>query len=51
MDEPPQRLMAEAARLGISSKVKILEEGETMRLFEQTIEHRAPAFNPHQQSI
>lgn len=51
MDEPPQRLMAEAARLGISSKVKILEEGETMRLFEQQTEHRAPAFNPHQQSI
>jgi L-ascorbate metabolism protein UlaG (beta-lactamase superfamily) len=51
MDEPPQRLMAEAARLGISSKVKILEEGETMRLFKQQAEHRAPAFNPHQQGI
>jgi len=51
MDEPPQRLMAEATRLGISSKVKILEEGETMRLFEQTTTPRAPAFNPHQQSV
>lgn len=51
MDEPPQRLMAEAARLGISSKVKVLEEGETMRFFEQATRHRAPAFNPHQQSI
>lgn len=51
MDEPPQRLMAEAARLGISSKVKILEEGETMRLVEQAAGRRASAFNPHQQSI
>jgi L-ascorbate metabolism protein UlaG (beta-lactamase superfamily) len=51
MGEPPQRLIAEAARLGISSKVKILEEGETMRLFEQATGQRAPAFNPHQQSI
>lgn len=51
MDEPPQRLMVEATRLGISSKVKILEEGETMRLFEQAAGHRAQAFNPHQQSI
>ncbi|MEO6815313.1 MAG: MBL fold metallo-hydrolase [Edaphobacter sp.] len=51
MEEPPQRLMTEAARLGISSKVKILEEGETMRLFEQATEHRATTFNPHQQSI
>lgn len=32
MDEPLQRLMAEAARLGISDKVKVLEEGETMRV-------------------
>lgn len=51
MDEPPQRLMAEAARLGISSKVKILEEGETMRLIEQAAGRSAAAFNPHQQSI
>ncbi len=51
MEEPPQRLMTEAARLGISCKVKILEEGETMRLFEQTAGHRAPTFNPHQQGI
>jgi L-ascorbate metabolism protein UlaG (beta-lactamase superfamily) len=51
MDEPPQRLIAEAARLGISTKVKILEEGETMRLFEQATRHRTTVFNPHQQSI
>lgn len=51
MDEPPQRLMAEAARLGISGKVKVLQEGETMRLLEQTIRHRAPILNPHKQSI
>lgn len=51
MDEPPQRLMAEAARLGISSKIKVLEEGETMRLFEQPVTHKAPIFHPHQQSI
>ena len=51
MDEPPRRLMAEAARLGISNKVKVLEEGETMRLFEQAAKQRAPVFNPHRQSI
>lgn len=51
MDEPPQRLMAEAARLGLSSKVKVLEEGETMRLFEQSTEHKAPALKPYQQGI
>ena len=51
MDEPPQRLMAEAARLGVSSKVKVLEEGETMRLFDQQTEYRAPALKPHQQGI
>lgn len=32
MDEPLRRLMVEAARLGIASKVKVLEEGETMRI-------------------
>lgn len=32
MDEPLQRLMTEAARLGISQQVKVLEEGETMRV-------------------
>ncbi len=32
MEEPPVRLMAEARRLGIESKVRVLEEGETMRL-------------------
>jgi L-ascorbate metabolism protein UlaG (beta-lactamase superfamily) len=32
MDEPLQRLKAEAARLGMNGKLKILEEGETMHL-------------------
>jgi L-ascorbate metabolism protein UlaG (beta-lactamase superfamily) len=32
MEEPPMRLMAEARRLEISDKVRVLEEGETMRL-------------------
>jgi L-ascorbate metabolism protein UlaG (beta-lactamase superfamily) len=32
MDEPLQRLSAEAQRLGIDSRVKILEEGKTLRL-------------------
>ncbi len=32
MDEPVQRLMAEAARLRIGDRVKVLEEGEMMRV-------------------
>jgi L-ascorbate metabolism protein UlaG (beta-lactamase superfamily) len=32
MEEPVQRLMAEAERLGIKRQIKVLEEGETMRL-------------------
>lgn len=32
MDEPLKRLEAEAARLNIKAKIKILEEGETMHL-------------------
>lgn len=32
MDEPLQRLKAEAARLGISRQIKVLEEGETLRI-------------------
>jgi L-ascorbate metabolism protein UlaG (beta-lactamase superfamily) len=32
MEEPVQRLKAEAARLGIKEQIKILEEGETMHL-------------------
>jgi L-ascorbate metabolism protein UlaG (beta-lactamase superfamily) len=32
MDEPLQRLNAEAARLGINGKLKVLEEGETLHL-------------------
>jgi L-ascorbate metabolism protein UlaG (beta-lactamase superfamily) len=33
MDEPLQRLDAEAVRLGIEDQVKVLEEGETMHLY------------------
>ena len=33
MDEPLQRLDAEAIRLGIEDQVKVLEEGETMHLY------------------
>jgi L-ascorbate metabolism protein UlaG (beta-lactamase superfamily) len=32
MEEPLERLLAEAARLGISERVMVLEEGETMHL-------------------
>ncbi len=32
MEEPVQRLQAEAAKLGITERIKILEEGETMHL-------------------
>ncbi len=32
MDEPVERLMAEAKRLGIEKKMTVLEEGEMMRV-------------------
>jgi hypothetical protein len=32
MDEPVERLIAEAERLGIEGKVTVLEEGEMMRV-------------------
>lgn len=32
MGEPPVRLMAEARRLGVADRVRVLEEGETMRV-------------------
>jgi hypothetical protein len=32
MEEPVERLNVEAQRLGISGRVRVLEEGETMRL-------------------
>jgi L-ascorbate metabolism protein UlaG (beta-lactamase superfamily) len=51
MDEPVQRLMAEATRLGIRSKIKVLEEGETMRLSAQEVEDKAHSLKPQQQSI
>jgi L-ascorbate metabolism protein UlaG (beta-lactamase superfamily) len=36
MDEPVQRLEAEASRLGITEKIKVLEEGVTMHLCAKT---------------
>jgi hypothetical protein len=36
MEEPLQRLEAEAERLGIKGKLKILAEGETMHLCPAT---------------
>ena len=42
MDEPLQRLLAEATRLGIIHKVRVLEEGETMRLSPQETSQRTP---------
>jgi L-ascorbate metabolism protein UlaG (beta-lactamase superfamily) len=36
MDEPLQRLNAEAARLNIKERVKVLEEGETMHLYSSS---------------
>ena len=34
MEEPVERLNREAARLGIEDRVRVLEEGETMRVAE-----------------
>jgi L-ascorbate metabolism protein UlaG (beta-lactamase superfamily) len=42
MDEPVQRLLAEAARLGITRQVKVLAEGETMRLAAQKSGQQTP---------
>ena len=51
IDEPLQRLLVEAARLGITGKVKVLEEGETMRISSHVNGQRAQALTPQQQSI
>jgi L-ascorbate metabolism protein UlaG (beta-lactamase superfamily) len=32
MNEPIERLTAEAARLGIGNRIRVLEEGETLRV-------------------
>ena len=32
MDKPLQRLKAEATRIGMNGKLKVLEEGETLHL-------------------
>lgn len=42
MDEPLRRLLAEATRLGIIRQVKVLAEGETMRLSSQETGQSAP---------
>jgi L-ascorbate metabolism protein UlaG (beta-lactamase superfamily) len=51
MDEPLQRLLSEASRLRIGNQIKVLEEGETMRLSTPETNHRAKALNPQQQGI
>ena len=40
MDEPPIRLMADAIRLGIEDRVRILVEGETLLVKPETLAHR-----------
>ncbi|HZY62830.1 MAG TPA: MBL fold metallo-hydrolase [Edaphobacter sp.] len=50
MDEPLQRLMAEAARVGIGARVRVLEEGETMRVHAHQ-SGRVPSLQPQQQGI
>ena len=41
MGEPPVRLMAEARRLGVADRVRVLEEGETMRVEGAAVEAEA----------
>ena len=43
MEEPPVRLMAEARRLGVDAKVKVLEEGATLRVKASTVDELEPA--------
>ena len=43
MEEPVQRLNADAARLGISDKVRVLTEGETMLLSQDGLVLDSPA--------
>lgn len=50
MDEPLQRLMAEATRLGIRHQVKVLEEGETMCVPAREADS-VPSQKAEQQSI
>ena len=50
MNEPIERLMAEAARMGISGRVRVLEEGETMRVQDHQA-GRVPSLQPQQQNI
>lgn len=50
MNEPIERLMAEAARRGISTRIRVLEEGETMRVHDHQA-GRVPSLQPQQQNI
>jgi len=50
MNEPIERLMAEAARMGISTRIRVLEEGETMRVHDHQAV-RVPSLQPQQQNI
>lgn len=51
MDEPVERLTVEAARLGISNRVRVLEEGETLRIGSPRSGETALELNTQQQSI
>ncbi|MEO6911241.1 MAG: MBL fold metallo-hydrolase [Edaphobacter sp.] len=51
MEEPVQRLTAEAARLGISDQVRVLEEGETMRFHAPEAGAATLELSMQQQSI
>lgn len=43
MEEPPVRLLADAERLGITSRVHVLAEGETLVLPPRTVSASSPA--------
>lgn len=51
MEEPIERLTAEAVRLGISDRVRVLEEGETMRIGAPEAGAAAIELTAHRQSI
>ncbi len=51
MDEPIERLTAEAARLGISDRLRVLEEGETLRISAPKAAEAALEVNTQQQRI
>jgi len=51
MDEPVERLTTEAARLGISNRLKVLEEGETLRISASKAAGTTLAFDAQRQQI